>query len=152
MSHGLVNNVERSHSTPASNATNTFIPSVVQHPIIREKCVLQILDGIRGIWQGGPFGRSPEYAWDYNALFVGTDPVAIDRVEWQIIDAKRAEMGVPGVGAVGKLAVDPFETEGFDIRQPQHITLAGNLGLGFAEFRSPLGRRRSIDHRVVNVG
>ena len=152
MSHGFVNNVERSHSSPWSNATNTFIPSIVQHPIIREKCVLQIMDGIRGIWQGGPFGRNPEYAWDYNALIVGTDPVAIDHVEWDIIDAKRKEMGVPGVGAVGRLAADPFNREGFDIRQPQHIALAGNLGLGFFDYRSPLGRRKSINHRVVQVG
>lgn len=152
MSHGLVNNVERSHSTPAANATNTFIPSIVQHPIIRAKCVLQILDGIRGIWQGGPFGNNAEWAWDYNALLVGTDPVAIDHVEWDIIDAKRAEMGVPGVGAVGKLAADPFQREGFDIRQPQHIALAGNLGLGYFDYRSPLGRRRSINHRVIQVG
>jgi uncharacterized protein (DUF362 family) len=152
MSHGFVNNVERSHSTPSSNATNTFIPSIVQHPIIREKCVLQIMDGIRGIWQGGPFGNNADWAWDYNALLVGTDPVAIDHVEWDIIDAKRKEMGVPGVGAVGKLAADPFNREGFDIRQPQHIALAGNLGLGFFDYKSPQGRRKSINHRVVQVG
>ena len=60
MSHGLINNVERSHSTAYTNACNTFIPAVVNHPIIRQKCVLQIMDGIRGVWQGGPFaaGRS----------------------------------------------------------------------------------------------
>src|SRR5215831_14981601 len=50
MSHGLVNNVARSHSTPDTNACNQFIPEVVSHPIIRKKCVLQIMDGIRGIW------------------------------------------------------------------------------------------------------
>jgi hypothetical protein len=110
------------------------------------------MDGIRGIWQGGPFGNNADWAWDYNALLVGTDPVAIDHVEWDIIDAKRKEMGVPGVGAVGKLAADPFNREGFDIRQPQHIALAGNLGLGFFDYKSPQGRRKSINHRVVQVG
>ncbi len=151
MSHGLVNNVERSHSTPFSNACNTFIPAVVNHPIIKSKCVLQIMDGIRGIWQGGPFGRDPEWAWDYGALLVATDPVAMDHIEWDIIDAKRKEMGVPGVGAVGKLAADPFNREGFDIRQPQHIALAGNIGLGYFDYRNPRGRRYSIQHRVLNV-
>lgn len=151
MSHGLVNNVARSHSTSQTNACNQFIPQVVAHPILRKKCVLHIMDGTRGIWQGGPFGRNPKYAWDYNALLFATDPVALDHVEWDIIDNKRKAMGVPGVGALGKLGADPFKTEGFDIRQPQHIALAGNLGLGNFDFKSPLGRRHSIDHRIVNV-
>src|ERR1700733_15812308 len=55
MSHGLVNNVARSHSTPDTNACNQFIPQVVAHPILRKKCVLQIMDGIRAVYQGGPF-------------------------------------------------------------------------------------------------
>ena len=54
MSHGLVNNVARSHSAPDANACNQFIPQVVGHPIIRKRCVLQILDGIRGVYQQGP--------------------------------------------------------------------------------------------------
>ncbi len=34
LSHGLVNNVYRSHSTPTLNACGTFIPSVVSLPVI----------------------------------------------------------------------------------------------------------------------
>lgn len=151
MSHGLVNNVERSHSSPWTNACNQFIPAVASHPIIRSKCVLQIMDGTRGIWQGGPFGRDPKFAWDYQALLFATDPVALDHVEWEIIDAKRKLEGVPSVGAVGRIVADPFQTEGFDVRQPQHIALAANLGLGFFDFKSARGRRFSIDHRVVTV-
>ncbi len=37
MSHGSVNNVARSHSTPGTNTCNQFIPEVVSHPIIRQK-------------------------------------------------------------------------------------------------------------------
>ena len=54
MSHGLVNNVCRSHGTPDTNVCNQFIPQVVNHPVIRRKCVLQIMDGIKGVYQGGP--------------------------------------------------------------------------------------------------
>ena len=57
MSHGLVNNVARSHSTADANACNQFIPEVVSHPIIRRKCVLQIMDGIRGVYPEGPLRR-----------------------------------------------------------------------------------------------
>lgn len=155
MSHGLTNNVDRSHSTAWTNACNIFIPAVANHPIIRQKCVLQVMDGIRGIWQGGPFGNHPEWAWDYNALLVATDPVALDHVEWDILDAKRKEEGVPGVGQVGLLGANPFKEtdrgEGFDMRQPQHIALAGNLGMGYFDYKNPRGRRFSIQHRVVEV-
>ncbi len=152
MSHGLVNNVARSHSTPDTNVCNQFIPQVVNHPIIRKKCVLQIMDGIRGIFQGGPFGpeQNAHWAWEYNALLVATDPVALDHIEWDIIDAKRKEMGLASVGAVGRLGHDA-DREGFDIRQPQHIPLAANLGLGIFDHKSPRGRNFQIDHRVVQV-
>jgi hypothetical protein len=152
MSHGLVNNVARSHSTPDTNACNQFIPQVVGHPVLRKKCVLQILDGIKGVFQKGPFGRDPEFVWEYNALLLATDPVALDHVEWRIIDARRKEAKLPPVAGTGKAALDPLGTEGFDVRQPQHIALAGNLGLGRFDFDSPQGRRRSIDHRIIDVG
>jgi uncharacterized protein (DUF362 family) len=151
MSHGLVNNVFRSHSSPDAVAMCAFIPAVVSHPIIRRKCVLHIMDASRGVWEGGPYGRDPEWLWDYNALLVATDPVAMDHVEWDILDAKRKQMGVPGVGAVGRLAADPFKHEGFDVRQPQYIAIAGQVGLGLYDYKSPGGRRLSIDHRVLEL-
>ena len=125
---------------------------MASHPIIRQKFVLQIMDGIRGIYQGGPFSRdNGKWAWDYNAIFFATDPVALDRVEWDIVDAKRIAENLPPVAATGGKAIDPLKAEGFDVRQPQHIALAGALGLGFFDFKSPKGRRFSIQHRVVNV-
>lgn len=151
MSHGSVNNVARSHSTPETNACNQFIPEIVSHPVLRKKCVLQILDGIQGVFQKGPFGQDPAFVWEYNALLFATDPVAMDRVEWQIIDAKRKEKGLPPVAAAGRVTLDPLGTEGFDVRQPQHITLSANLGLGICDFKSPMGRRKSIQHRIVNI-
>lgn len=151
MSHGLVNNVNRSHSTPDTNVCNQFIPQVVNHPVIRKKCVLQIMDGIKGVFQGGPAASKPEWTWENNALLFATDPVAMDHVAWRIIDAKRKEKGLPPVGAVGKLGLDSAR-EGFDIRQPQHIPLAAHLGLGIFEFHSPSGRRHSINHRTLQIG
>ena len=109
------------------------------------------MDGIRGIFQKGPFGSNPEFAWEYNALFFATDPVAMDHVEWRIIDEKRKSKGLPPVASTGKLGQDPLGTEGFDVRQPQHIALAANMGLGLFDFKSPKGRKFSIDHRVVNL-
>jgi hypothetical protein len=151
MSHGQVNNVCRSHGTPDTNVCNQFIPQVVNHPVIRRKCVLQIMDGIKGVYQGGPGASRPEWTWENNALFFATDPVAMDHVAWRYIDAKRKEKGLPPVGAAGKLGLDPLKSEGFDIRQPQHIALAANLGLGIFPFDSPRGKRDEIQHRVVSI-
>jgi hypothetical protein len=151
MSHGMVNNVCRSHGTPDTNVCNQFIPQVVAHPIIRRKCVLQIMDGIKGVYQGGPGASRPEWTWENNALLFATDPVAMDHVAWRYVDAKRQEKGLPPVGASGRLALDPLKREGFDVRQPQHIPLAAHLGLGIFEFQSPRGRRHEIQHKVVDI-
>jgi hypothetical protein len=151
MSHGLVNNVCRSHSTADTNVCNQFIPQVVAHPIIRKKCVLQIMDGIKGVYQGGPGASTPEWTWENNALFFATDPVAMDHIAWNIIDAKRKEKGLPPVAAVGKVGLDA-DREGFDIRQPQHIRLAANLGLGVFDLQPARRGAPSITHRVVELG
>jgi hypothetical protein len=151
MSHGLVNNVNRSHSTPDTNVCNQFIPQVVSHPVIRKKCVLHIMDGIKGVFQGGPAASRPDWTWENNALFFATDPVAMDHVAWRYVDAKRKEKELPPVAAAGRTGLDPTNTEGFDIRQPQHIPLAANLGLGIFDFNSPRGKKNSIQHRVVDL-
>jgi uncharacterized protein (DUF362 family) len=152
MSHGTVNNVNRSHSTPFTNVCNQFIPQMVSHPMIRQKFVLQIMDGIRGVYQGGPFARREgKWTWENNSILFATDPVALDHVEWDIVDAQRLKQNLPPVAASGGKAIDPLKTEGFDVRQPQHIALAGALGLGYFDYRSPKGRRFSIQHRVVNA-
>ena len=130
MSHGLVNNVNRSHSTPDTNVCNQFIPQVVNHPVIRKKCVLHIMDGIKGVFQGGPAASRPDWTWENNALFFATDPVAMDHVAWRHVDAKRNEKGLPPVAAAGRTGVDPLKTEGFDMRQPQHIRLASSPWAG----------------------
>jgi hypothetical protein len=153
MSHGSVNNVARSHSSPETNVCNQFIPTVASHPIIRKKFVLHIMDGIKGVYQGGPHTRidHPEWVWENNALLLATDPVALDCILWRQIDAKRKEMGLAPVAAVGKAGLDAAR-EGFDIRQPQHIILAGHLGLGVYQFPTGTGRRQApdaIDHRVI---
>jgi uncharacterized protein (DUF362 family) len=144
MSHGLVNNVSRSHGTADTNTCNLFIPAVVAHPVIRKKAVLQVLDGLNAVFQGGP-GARKQYVWQYEALFFATDPVAMDRIGWAIVDAKRVREGLPPVAAAGGIGKDPLGTEAFDFRQPQHIAGAGALGLGVYD-------PAKIDHRVVKLG
>ncbi len=124
LSHGFVNNVERSHATPTLNATGTFIPAVLNLPVFREKVVLHIVDGVRGLWEGGPGGRA-QFIWPHNTMYFGTDPVAIDKTAWHVIDAKRAEKGLP---PVAEAKANQFNR--FSFPQIEHIELAGALGLG----------------------
>ena len=124
-----------------TNVCNQFIPQVVSHPIIRQKFVLQIMDGIRGVYQGGPFSaKHGNWTWEYNAIFFATDPVALDHVEWGIIDAKRQEEGLPPVAATGRRD-RPAQDRGLR-RAPAPAHRPGRcLGLGYFDFKSPKGRR-----------
>jgi len=124
MSHGLVNNVCRSHSSSSLNACNAFIPAVVSIPVIRNKAVLHILDGVKGLYHGGPSAR-PQFVWEHQTLYFATDPVALDHIGWEVIDAKRLSVGMK------KLVEDtPDQFSTFVHRQPEHVEIAGALGLG----------------------
>jgi hypothetical protein len=57
---------------------------------LRDKTVLNIVDGIRGCYQGGP-GADQRFICNFNTLLVGTDPVAVDRIGYDIVLKKRLE-------------------------------------------------------------
>jgi uncharacterized protein (DUF362 family) len=128
MSHGLVNNVNRSHPTPDQMLFADFIPHVVSMPVIRNKVVLNILDGIRGIFHGGPLLQTPNYAWDHKTMYFATDPVAMDRIGWVVMDAQRKRAGMVPVN----VATKDVWTEA-RVRRPEYIIAAGKLGLGVWE-------------------
>jgi hypothetical protein len=60
-------------------------------------------------------------------------------------------MGIPGVGAFGHLVAAQLKHKGYDMRQPQYIAVAGQVGLGNFDHKSPNGRRFSIDYRVETI-
>jgi uncharacterized protein (DUF362 family) len=124
MSHGMVNNVNRSHLTPTQNACGVFIPSVVSLPVIRQKATLHICDGVRASFHGGP-GAKPAYVWEHKTMYFATDPVALDKTGWKAIDAKRASVGMASI-ALSK----PDKDSTYLNCQVEHIEFAGALGLG----------------------
>jgi len=138
MSHGLVNNVSRSHATVSMNSCNSFIPAIVQVPVIRNKAVLHILDGVKGVYHGGPSAR-PQFVWENHTLYFSTDPVAIDHVGWRRIDEKRVSVGMKKLVEDGP---DRFST--FVHRQPEHVEIAGALGLGVFDWNK-------IDYRQIKL-
>jgi len=124
LSHGLVNNVSRTHSSSTLNVCGSFIPAVCSLPVIRDKTVLHILDGIRALYHGGPTSRA-EFVWEHRTLYFATDPVAVDRVGWQAIDRKRLEVGMKPIADA-----KPDQFSSFLNRQVEHVEIAGVLGLG----------------------
>jgi uncharacterized protein (DUF362 family) len=57
---------------------------------LRDRVVLNIVDGIKGCYNGGP-GAEPQFFTEYKTLLVGTDPVAVDRIGYEIVLKKRLE-------------------------------------------------------------
>jgi uncharacterized protein (DUF362 family) len=145
MSHGLVNNVVRSHASASINWCDTFIPTVVGMRAIREKVVLHVGDGLIGTFDGGPGAWNKHFrTWEYRSLFFATDPVAMDRIGWEILDRKRKEAGLPPLAHTGRKRVNPGH-ETFDRRQPEHVLLAARAGLGEGELKK-------IQHLRVRIG
>jgi len=93
-------------------------------PVIRDKVVLNILDGIKGLYHAGP-GGNPKFVWEHRTLYFGTDPVAMDHTGLNVIDAKRVEMRMKPTSEA-----PPDELDHFNHKQPEHIELAGAAGLG----------------------
>lgn len=138
MSHGFVNNVSRSHVTTTANACGLFIPAAVELPVIRQKVVLNILDGVKAAYHGGPGTTVQHYTWEHRTLYVGTDPVALDKTGWKEIDKKRAEVGRDPIALM-----KPDEHSRWLNGQVEHIELAGNYGLG--EFDDEKIRVKRVD-------
>jgi len=66
---------------------------VLAAPWIRDKLVLNVTDGIRGQYDGGP-GLNDSFVYAQKSIYLATDPFAVDMVCHQQIVAKRKEMKV----------------------------------------------------------
>ncbi len=86
---GVISNTSRLHKELWSET----VAQVCAFPPVRDKVVLNIVDGIVGCYQGGP-GANPQFILPYYTMLLGTDPVAVDRVGYDMVINKRIEMGV----------------------------------------------------------
>ena len=125
LSHGFVNNVNRSHVNSTANACGIFIPAVVELPVFREKVVLNVLDGVKAAYHGGPGTTVGLYSWEHKTMYFATDPVALDKTGWKAIDAKRVE-----VGRLPIATMKPDKHSQFLNGQVEHIEIASHFGLG----------------------
>jgi hypothetical protein len=86
LAFGSISNTSRLHKQ-LWHHTCAEVPTFAP---LRDKVVLNIVDGVKGCYQGGP-GANPEFIIPFNTILVGTDPVAVDRVGYDIILRKRLE-------------------------------------------------------------
>lgn len=134
LAYGDFSNVARSHMREKTN-TLSFIGTLAAVEPLRSKCVLNIMDGIRGIWHGGPIPESKDYDFYPKMMMFGTDPVAIDRLLLDLIEEKRKAEGAPSLfdrspNILDRRAHRDFHKNTF-IREPGHIEYAAKtFGLG----------------------
>jgi len=112
---GLIHNPNRYHFDVHKDP---YLPDLCLHPYVKNKLRLNICDGFRGQYDGGP-AYKPAAAWNYNGLLVSTDPVAMDTVAARILDAKRLEKGLPTFKEVD--------------REPLYLQLAEEKRIGYTD-------------------
>ena len=119
LAFGSITNTARLHG----QMWNDTCASVCAFPPLRDKVVLNILDGMIGCFDGGP-AANPQLICQYNAILVGTDPVAVDEVGYRMILKKRIAEGVQKEEHKGARAfMEMAETLGLGIANPEKIDL-----------------------------
>ncbi|HVM74220.1 MAG TPA: DUF362 domain-containing protein [Candidatus Saccharimonadales bacterium] len=150
VAYGTFNNVARSHQEPYS-FTNPLIGVMCTVEPLRSKVVLNIMDGTRMVWHGGPLTQNQDFIYQAGLMLVSTDPVAMDTIELELIEKKRREEGAPSVWEhkpssltknSGAFFMDA--SKNLFYRQPGHIAAAGKWGLGVSDLKA-------IDLRKVEL-
>ena len=98
------------------NNGDPYIPAMCSNPVIRNKTVLTILDGLKGQYEAGP-GGNPQFQWAQNSILMGTDMVAIDFLGAGLINQAR-QSNSKGPISNSKIS---------------HIFTAAQIGLGRAD-------------------
>jgi hypothetical protein len=88
LSYGSLSNTSRLHKLWAKS-----VAEPCAFPCLRDKVVLNIVDGLQGCYEGGP-GADAKYIWDANLMLFGTDPVAVDAVGYEFILKERMKRGI----------------------------------------------------------
>jgi uncharacterized protein (DUF362 family) len=94
LAFGSVSNTGRLHA----QLWNETCAEVCAFAPLRDKVVLNIVDGLKGCFNGGP-GANPQFFCNYHTIMASTDPVAIDRIGYDIVLAKRIAEGLQKEGS-----------------------------------------------------
>jgi len=111
--YGAICNTNRLHG-PLGFNVNTEVHAF---PVIRDKLVLNITDGLRAQYDGGP-DAAAQFIYSMATLFLATDPFALDMACHTMLVDKRKSMGV-------RVNEHPKYTE--------YLRYAQRLGLGHVD-------------------
>ncbi|MEB2310784.1 MAG: DUF362 domain-containing protein [Sorangiineae bacterium] len=112
MTHGNVNNPEDHHA----HAASPQIAMLYNHPIVTSRQRLNITDGFKVKYDLGPLDKQPATKTPHGAIYVSTDPVAMDSLGWKIVDDERKERKLKLLSQLQNA--------------PRYIETAAELGLG----------------------
>ncbi|RLA91116.1 MAG: hypothetical protein DRG20_02335 [Deltaproteobacteria bacterium] len=110
---GAIHNPNKYHD----NVCNPYIPDLSASPHIKRKLRLIIMDGTSIQFHGGP-AYNKKWNKSFGKILVSLDPVAIDMVGYQLIEAIRKKAGLPSLSE--------------EHREPVYIKTAEEKGLGIA--------------------
>jgi uncharacterized protein (DUF362 family) len=117
ITHGNVNNPQEHHEHNASPQ----IAMLYNHPIVTSRVRLHVTDAFKITYDKGPLDKDPKTRIPHGAVYVSTDPVAMDTCGWGVIDEARKARNLPSLKDAG--------------REPAYIRAAGNFGLGVPDFK-----------------
>jgi len=89
LAYGSISNTGRLHKQLWAETT----AQVCAFPPLRDKVVLNIVDGLKGCFDGGP-AANPQFITNYKTILLGSDPVAVDRIAYDVVLKKRMDEGV----------------------------------------------------------
>jgi uncharacterized protein (DUF362 family) len=112
--YGLIHNPNKYHD----HNCDPYVADVANHPFVRGKLRLVVLDGVVAQCHGGPAYR-PDTAWPLGLVAASTDPVAADAWAWKVIDAERVRRGLPTLAQAK--------------RPPRFLATATRYGLGVGD-------------------
>lgn len=125
LAFGSVSNTGRLHT----QLWNETCAEVCAFAPVRDKLVLNVCDALRGCFNGGP-AANPQFICNYNSLLVSSDPVAIDRIGYDIIAEKRIAEGLQKIPAPESLTF---------------LSMATALGLGVSD-------KSRIELKLIDLG
>jgi hypothetical protein len=117
MTHGQIINPQDHHTFHC----NPQIAMLYNNPILKSRVRHHITDAFKIIYDGGPLDRDARRRIPHGAVYVSTDPVAMDTIGVTVIDKARKENGLKPLAASG--------------RDPAYIRTAAELGLGIGDLK-----------------
>ncbi|KAF0151001.1 MAG: hypothetical protein FD143_2337 [Ignavibacteria bacterium] len=119
LAYGSITNTGRLHKQLWHETT----AEVCAFPPLRDKVVLNIADGIKGCFNGGP-AANPQFFTNYKTILLGTDAVAVDRIGYDIVIKKRiAEKIQKEDNPRGKIFMELAEKLGLGTADIEKISL-----------------------------